>query len=155
MPFYAVKKGRTTGIFLTWNDCNEQVKGFPNAIFKKFNTKEEANKFILSDDLITTEKNNISSFFTPNKVICHKKDFIPDYYVYTDGSCLNNGKDNSIGGIGIFFGINDERNISQRLEGKQTNNTAELIAIIKLYSIICLLNSVSQHFKESLPLPPP
>ena len=38
--------------------------------------------------------------------------------------------------IGIFFGINDKRNVSERIEGKQTNNTAELLAIIKTYPLI-------------------
>ena len=62
--------------------------------------------------------------------------FNPDYYVYTDGACSNNGKNNANAGIGIFFGINDNRNISKKIEGKQTNNTAELSAIIETYNII-------------------
>jgi ribonuclease HI len=63
-------------------------------------------------------------------------DFIPEYYVYTDGACSNNGKYNALAGIGIFFGLNDIRNVSKRIDGKQTNNTAELSAIIETYSII-------------------
>ena len=59
-----------------------------------------------------------------------------EYYVYTDGSCYNNGKKNAVSGIGIFFGPNDKRNVSKTIEGKQTNNTAELTAIIETYSII-------------------
>ena len=43
---------------------------------------------------------------------------------------------NSTAGIGIYFGENDSRNVSMKLEGKQTNNTAELSAIIILYKII-------------------
>ena len=62
--------------------------------------------------------------------------FEPDYYVYTDGSCSNNGRENAIAGIGIYFGENDTRNVSQRVIGKQSNNTAELGAIIHLYGII-------------------
>jgi ribonuclease HI len=62
--------------------------------------------------------------------------FEPEYYVYTDGSCSNNGKEDALAGIGIYFGENDVRNISQRVIGKQSNNTAEVGAIIKLYSII-------------------
>jgi ribonuclease HI len=56
--------------------------------------------------------------------------------VYTDGACFNNGKKNAVAGIGIFFGINDVRNVSQKIEGKQSNNTAELGAIIQTYYII-------------------
>ena len=57
-------------------------------------------------------------------------------YVYTDGACSNNGKENAIAGIGIYFGPQDSRNVSQRIEGKQTNNTAELGAILHLYTIL-------------------
>ena len=60
----------------------------------------------------------------------------PDYYVYTDGACSNNGRTNAKAGIGIFFGIDDVRNVSKRIEGKQTNNTAELSAIIETYYVI-------------------
>jgi ribonuclease HI len=58
-------------------------------------------------------------------------------FVYTDGACSNNGRGNSKAGIGIFFEENDPRNISRRLEGKQTNNSAELTAILEAYHIIC------------------
>jgi len=63
-------------------------------------------------------------------------DFIPDYYVYTDGSCSNNGKPNARAGIGIYFSQDDPRNVSAIVNGKQTNNVAELSAIIETYSII-------------------
>lgn len=52
-------------------------------------------------------------------------------YVYTDGACINNGKRNAKAGIGIFFSENDKRNTSARLDGKQSNNCAELEAIIQ------------------------
>lgn len=63
-------------------------------------------------------------------------EFDPDYYVYTDGGCSNNGKKNALAGIGIFFGVGDKRNVSKKIEGKQTNNAAELSAIIETYFII-------------------
>ncbi len=63
-------------------------------------------------------------------------DFNADYYVYTDGACSNNGKSNALCGIGIFFAEGDSRNVSKKVEGKQTNNTAELTAIIETYKLI-------------------
>ena len=39
---YAVKVGRKTGLFSTWASCEEAVKGYPNASYKSFKTKEEA-----------------------------------------------------------------------------------------------------------------
>jgi ribonuclease HI len=143
MPYYAVANGKNIGIFLNWNDCNNSVKGYKNALYKKFDTKEEADIFIQSNekninDTNIQKQNNITSFFDTikpkqqNNVV----EFNPDYYVYTDGACSNNGKYNALAGIGIFFGINDNRNISKKIEGKQTNNTAELSAIIETYYII-------------------
>jgi ribonuclease HI len=143
MPYYAVANGLNVGIFLNWNDCNNSVKGYKNALYKKFDTKDEADDFIksngknINDTKIQTQ-NNITLFFDPIKSTQKDNvdDFIPHYYVYIDGACSNNGHVNALSGIGIFFGINDKRNISKKIEGKQTNNTAELSAIIETYYII-------------------
>ena len=43
--FYAVRKGRSTGVFSSWNDCQTQVRGYSGAIFKKFSTLAEAKSF--------------------------------------------------------------------------------------------------------------
>lgn len=57
----------------------------------------------------------------------------PTHIVYTDGSCLNNGTSKASAGIGVFFGVGSPRNISRRLtDGKNTNNTAEIKAILAL-----------------------
>ena len=57
-------------------------------------------------------------------------------YVYTDGACTNNGHKNAAAGIGIYFGDDDQRNVSAKIDGKQSNNTAELTAIIRTYEIL-------------------
>jgi ribonuclease HI len=62
--------------------------------------------------------------------------FQPDYYVYTDGSCSNNGGVHALAGMGVYFGKDDPRNMSQRVKGKQSNNTGELGAILLAYTII-------------------
>jgi len=151
MVFYAVANGKNIGIFLNWTDCNNSVKGYKNALYKKFDTREEADNFIKinnnnnnnnTDNNKNEKHNSIMSFFDTMKSNEKEKapkvciGFIPDYYVYTDGACSNNGKDNALAGIGIFFGVNDIRNTSKKIEGKQTNNTAELSAIIETYFII-------------------
>lgn len=47
--------------------------------------------------------------------------------VYTDGACPNNGGTAPKGGVGVFFGPRDSRNVSRPLEGpKQTNQRAEM-----------------------------
>ncbi len=40
--FYAVRQGRKTGMFLTWDECKKQVMGYPGAIYKSFGTEAEA-----------------------------------------------------------------------------------------------------------------
>ena len=56
--------------------------------------------------------------------------------VYTDGACSNNGRPNAKAGLGIYFGPDDPRNSSERIIGKQTNNTAELTAILRAAAIL-------------------
>ncbi len=57
-------------------------------------------------------------------------------YVYTDGACSNNGRTNARAGFGVYFGKDDPRNVSESYNGPQTNNVAELLAIIKALSIL-------------------
>jgi ribonuclease HI len=40
--YYAVVKGRKTGVFTSWQQCEAQVKGFSGAIYKSFSTRQEA-----------------------------------------------------------------------------------------------------------------
>lgn len=123
---YAVAAGRKTGIFSTWAECKESVDGYKGAKYKKFASEEEAQAFIDSWNCPTEILSPISIASS-----------LPvDYYVYTDGACKNNGSVNAIAGIGVYFGEGDPRNVSRRVDGKQTNNLAELSAVIEAHSII-------------------
>ena len=113
--YYAVKKGQKTGIFESWESCKEQVQGFKGAFFKKFKTKQEALIFLNNQEEILKQDSNI--------------------YVYCDGSCIHNGKPNAKAGIGIYFGENDPRNISEAVNG-HSNNVAELSAMIRVYDYV-------------------
>ncbi|OPJ73529.1 ribonuclease H1 [Patagioenas fasciata monilis] len=44
--FYAVRRGRRTGVFRTWAECQEQVNRFPSASFKKFAVEKDAWAFV-------------------------------------------------------------------------------------------------------------
>jgi ribonuclease HI len=44
--FYAVQVGRRPGIYRTWTECKAQTDGFPGAVFKGFDTEEEARDFV-------------------------------------------------------------------------------------------------------------
>ncbi|MBQ3428933.1 MAG: ribonuclease HII [Mogibacterium sp.] len=43
---YAVRKGRTTGIFMNWDDCKAQVDGFAGAEYKSFADPAEAMAYL-------------------------------------------------------------------------------------------------------------
>ncbi|XP_035534157.1 ribonuclease H1 isoform X1 [Morone saxatilis] len=51
--------------------------------------------------------------------------------VYTDGGCTGNGQHGARAGIGVYWGHNHPLNVAERLEGRQTNQRAELQAACK------------------------
>ena len=56
--------------------------------------------------------------------------------VFTDGACSNNGKPSAKAGIGVYFDKEDIRNVSKRVTGKQSNNTAELSAVLEVFKVL-------------------
>ncbi|XP_053565699.1 ribonuclease H1 [Bombina bombina] len=51
--------------------------------------------------------------------------------VYTDGCCSQNGRFKAKAGIGVFWGPGHPLNVAERLEGRQTNQRAEILAACK------------------------
>ena len=47
--YYVVWKGRKTGVFTTWAECEKQVKGFVGAQFKAFTSEAEADAAYLAN----------------------------------------------------------------------------------------------------------
>ena len=44
--YYAVKNGRKPGIYTTWADCQQEIIGFSGAVYKGFETLEEAQEYM-------------------------------------------------------------------------------------------------------------
>ena len=44
--YYAVRKGRNTGIYRTWDECKSQVFQYAGAEYKSFTTEQEALEYI-------------------------------------------------------------------------------------------------------------
>ena len=122
--YYAVAIGKHPGIYTDWANCFMNISGYSNAKFKKCKTKEDALHF-LSIHIQNPPPQNINS----------SNSKIP-FYIYTDGSCSNNGRKNAKAGIGIYFGKKDPRNTSERFTNKPTNQRAELYAIIKAITLL-------------------
>ncbi|KAL8867227.1 MAG: hypothetical protein Q9174_005800 [Haloplaca sp. 1 TL-2023] len=51
--FYAVRVGHRPGVYHTWADCLEQVKGFKKALFKSFPTLTDAERFLAGENIST------------------------------------------------------------------------------------------------------
>lgn len=150
--FYAVASGNDTGIYTDWEDVRQAITGAKGPKYKKFETYAEAVGFIeiYGDELTiarvkrnkaapttaasTSTKKNVE---TPAKVVPQLREDAID--VYTDGSCLGNGKNGATAGVGVYFGENDPRNLAERLEGEvQTNNRGELTALLRAMQIVPL-----------------
>lgn len=148
MSFYAVRIGRTPGIYNNWPETNEQIHKFNGAKYKKFKTKEDAQLFVNGEDIPNNSKTknsktnnsktnksnnpnkNISIDITPKKM---KNVSSNIRIVYTDGATSNNqyykqGK--SRGGCGVYYGFDTVDNLSIPYIENPTNNKCELKAIL-------------------------
>lgn len=72
--FYAVKSGKTTGIFRTWEECKSVVDGYPGAEYKGFTTEEEAKEYLMGKQdgsrKNLSEKQNEETCL-PNQIIAY------------------------------------------------------------------------------------
>ncbi|XP_063968630.1 ribonuclease H1-like [Lytechinus pictus] len=196
--FYAVGRGRQTGVFPTWDDCKLQVTGFSGARYKKFGTEEEAWNFVNATSSCSSEPKSkdysqqgkhVSSSSVPSSTSksystlsataqtqqrpkahstpTHLKrlysvdsldpappkkrrtasaptsgDSSGSLVVYTDGACTHNGRRGAKAGLGVYWGDDHPHNLSARLEGKQTNQRAELTAALRA------LEQVNEHHQR-------
>ena len=49
LKYYAVRVGKEPGIYYSWSECLDQVRGFPKAAFKSFTTLTDAEAFLKDD----------------------------------------------------------------------------------------------------------
>lgn len=85
--FYAVKKGRETGIFESWAECQKQITGFSGAEFKKFKELKQAETYLTSGISI----DNIS-------------DDLDGLHAYIDGSFSNDLQETGYGAVILLNG---------------------------------------------------
>ena len=68
--YYAVRAGRKTGVFETWDQCKAQVMGFSGASYKSFPTREEAEAFV-SGNSTKTKANSASPLSGENTAVAY------------------------------------------------------------------------------------
>ena len=54
VTFYAVKKGIQEGIYDTWEQCRAQIDNFSGAQYKKFKTRDEAQQYMDTKEIVTS-----------------------------------------------------------------------------------------------------
>ncbi|OEF87699.1 ribonuclease H family protein [Vibrio splendidus] len=137
--YYVVWKGRTPGIFTTWNECKSQVDGFAGARYKSFPTLVEAESAFggKASSASSSASTSGSSSTKPSVAGKPKKAKVPplseqqisempfDIKIYTDGACEPNPGE---AGTGLAVYLNNE--LTELWYGLYqqvgTNNTAEL-----------------------------
>ena len=132
--FYAVRQGRKTGMFLTWDECKKQVMGYPGAIYKSFGTEAEAKEYlgIGSDD--KNEKNageNKSAVKNPEtsgdiRAETANSDVVE---IYVDGSYHVGTKEFSYGMVVLIDG--KEEKFSQKMIDPQLAQMRNVAGEIK------------------------
>ena len=159
--YYAVKIGENPGIYGSWTECEKQVKGYPNAQFKKWKTREEAEAYINGNSTSTPHGSGVSSLGLGSKTPSFreekgKAELFPaqdgsltaieelfqstktDCIAYVDGSFE---KDSGVYGYGVVF-IEKNGNIEEyfdsgREESYQSmrNVSGEILGALKATSL--------------------
>lgn len=85
MKYYAVRKGKVPGIYESWSECHSQIYKFSGAVYKSFETKEEAESF-MNEENVSLDKVSTDNI---------------DTYAFVDGSF--NSKTNVYGCGGFLI----------------------------------------------------
>lgn len=120
--YYVVWQGHTPGIYSSWEKCLPQVKNYPNAKYKAFSSKEEAEEALYDGPQTNVKrlaKNTTAS-------ASHHKGFVADS-ISVDAACAGNP------GVMEYRGVwtADRAELFHLGPFQQgTNNIGEFLAIV-------------------------
>ncbi|MBQ6845049.1 MAG: ribonuclease H family protein [Agathobacter sp.] len=121
--YYAVRVGKTPGIYLTWDDCKAMTHGFPGAVFKSFTSLHEAEAFLGG-----VSSQSINALDASGKDSC-VDELTKEPYAFVDGSY---NKVTNVYGYGGFLIANGQKYVLQgsgsEPELVEMNNVAGEIA---------------------------
>lgn len=116
--YYAVRVGRETGIFDSWDACKAQTIGFKGAVFKSFQTLQEAENYVRGESSVTATPEEMSS---------------EGAVAYVDGSYHVGTKEFSCGAVLFLNGeelhfsqkyndpmLSEMRNVAGEIKGSET-----------------------------------
>ncbi|MCL4128224.1 UNVERIFIED_CONTAM: hypothetical protein GTU68_014842 [Idotea baltica] len=115
--FYVVWNGVTPGIYKSWDQCNRQIKGYPGALYKSYDSEVEANEAYQSG---------------PTKVSLSKPE-ITATDIAVDAACSGNPGKMEYQGVRIKDG---ELLFHYGPVLKGTNNIGEFLAIVHALAML-------------------
>ncbi len=131
--FYVVWEGRAPGIYDTWEDCREQVEGFPGARFKSYSSQTAATEAFRGDP-----REQLAMARELGKHIDMKIDYtlfpgIRLDAIAVDGACAHNPGPMEYRGVRVADG--QEVFHFGPVDGG-TNNIGEYLAIIHVAALL-------------------
>ena len=148
--YYVVWKGVSPGVYHSWTDCQLQIKGYEGALYKSFDTREEAEQAFASSAFHYVGKNAVKKEETPRQ--------LPENFdmncLAVDAACSGNP---GPGGWGAVLRYNGHEKEISGGEANTTNNRMELSAVINALAMLkepckVTLYSDSQYVCNALKL---
>ncbi len=128
--FYAVRKGRETGVFNSWAECQAQILGFSGAEYKSFKTSEEAMEYVRGGQAVSI-----------NSLVSDEEKAV----AYVDGSYNVHTKEYSFGAVLLHMG--QEYEYSQKGTdaslAEMRNVAGEILGAQKMMEL-CVENNIKQ-----------
>ena len=126
--FYVVWNGLTPGIYRSWDDCQAQIKGVKGAVYKSFDSKEEAERAYASPAYAYMKKKTD----TPTYTLDTLPSVVERYALAVDAAC--SGNPGPMEYRGVYLGDGTERFHFGPVHG--TNNIGEFLAIVHALAML-------------------
>lgn len=110
--FYAVRKGKKTGVFRTWDECKKQVMGYSGAEYKSFKNKKDAEEYVMFN--VQAKENTTLDESTKGK---NSGNTPSEAVAYVDGSFNSTAKEFTYGAV--IFWNNKEYHFSGRFNDEE------------------------------------
>lgn len=128
--YYAVRKGKTPGVYNSWDMCKRMVDGYPGAVYKSFKSRQEAEEYVggvgncASEDAQGAPATN---------------------YAFVDGSF---NVTTSVYGFGGFLVANGERYVLQGSDAQEEMASMRNVAGEIMGSMAAIEKALSLGLKE-------
>lgn len=123
--FYAIAVGRKPGIYEVWPIAQAQVQGYPGAIFKGFQSRQEAESWLATPTRPTATQKRPRPTTPASPTDTSPKE--GEVTIYTDGGARYNPGPGGYGIVLIYQGVHKEISGGYR---HTTNNRMELMGCI-------------------------